>query len=177
MSDIINGTEVKVGQIWEQRNGAQCKIVELLDPSESCYFIIWESYPDKSLDSGSFNSMGHEFGSDINYSDLLRCISEPDTETDQPKEQSMTQTQSASTVITDLRTNEPQEKQEYSTWGDLPDGTAVLDGFGDLFIVNKCDDVAAFSVDGTDVKNKRATLRGCTQVQIEIQIKKTIRTL
>ncbi len=81
------------------------------------------------------------------------------------------------TIITDLRINETQEKQDYRTWGDLPDGTVVLAEFGELFIVNKYADIAAVSIDGNYVRAKRDTLEGCTQVQIEIQIKKTIRNL
>jgi hypothetical protein len=122
-----------------------------------------------------YHANGVYFRGETNVSehDLIRCISEPEAVINQPKEQSMQNT----TIITDLRNEEPQEKQEYYNWGDLPDGTAVLDKFGKLFIVNKYDDAAAVSVDGTHVKSKQATLHGCTQVQIEIQIKKTIRNL
>ncbi len=172
MSYIINGTEVKVGQIWEQRDGCRCEIVEM-SFNNFDYPIAWVS--SNGIDSGSVTNSGHEYINEENWSDLIRLVSEPEpvSTINQPKEQSMQNT----TIITDLRINEPQEKQEYRTWGDLPDGTAVLDEFGDLFIVNKYDDAAGVSVDGTYVKSKQATLHGCTQVQIEIQIKKTIRNL
>ncbi len=83
--------------------------------------------------------------------------------------------QETATVITDLRNEEPSHYTEYKTWGDLPDGTAVLDEFGDLFIVNNSNQVAAFSANGNYLMRRDELFTGCTIVQIENQIKKKIR--
>ncbi len=175
MSYIINGTEVKVGQIWEQRDGNRCEIVEI-SFNNFDYPIAWVSW-DRD-DSGSVDSKGFEYLNEESPSDLIHCIVESEPEPvsaiNQPKEQSV---KSTAIIVTDLRNEEPEQNTEYKTWGDLPDGTAVLAEFGELFIVNKYADIAAVSIDGNYVRAKRDTLEGCTQVQIEIQIKKTIRTL
>lgn len=174
MSYIINGTEVKVGQIWVTGNGQEVVIDGFNRGAVQPIQGIRTNEQGDEVDS-EYHANGVYFRGETNVSeyDLIRCISEPEAVINQPKGQSVKNT---ALIITDLRNEEP-ENTKCETWGDLPDGTAVLDEFGELFIVNKYADIAAVSIDGNYVRGKRDTLQGCTQVQIEIQIKKTIRKL
>jgi hypothetical protein len=173
MSYIINGTEVKVGQIWITGNGQEVVIDSFEEGAVQPIWGIRTNEEDCEVDS-SYHANGVYFlgGTNVSVYDLIRCISEPETVINVPKEQSVQET---ATVITDLRNEEPSQDTEYRIWGDLPDGTAVLDADGELFIVNNSNQVAAFSANGNYLMRRDELFTGCTIVQIEIQIKKTIR--
>ncbi len=151
MSYIINGTEVKVGQVWESKSGARFAVDRIL-PSSSKYPIVL-----CELDQGVRLSDGLLTRTAEGYAFLYEPENERNMymlvqdEIDQPKEQSMQNqiAQIPNLQIEDLR--KTVEEPQYKTWGDLPDGTFVMnDDF--VFLVNKVGAYAAYSLCGFSVR-------------------------
>lgn len=155
MSYVINGTEVKVGQIWESNSGHHF-VVEDVN-----YTYHGESYPillQEIDDCGSHmgavtrTAEGYAFKSEPGSArNMFKMVQDVINQTKEQSMQNQT-TQIPNLQIEDLR--KTVEEPQYKTWGDLPDGTFVMnDDF--VFLVNKVRAYAAYSLCGFSVRTCR----------------------
>ncbi len=172
MSYIINGVEVKVGQVWESKSGHRFVVedVNCTYDGES-YPILLQEIDNCGARIGRFTRTAKGYvvpGEPENARNMFKTVQYV---INQFKEQSMQNqiAQIPNLQIEDLR--KTAEEPQYKTWGDLPDGTFVLDEFGDVYVVNKHHNSAAYCLDGGRVYAKASPYSSKNKIiKVKLQI-------